>query len=187
MNVSDYLDAVRAIYREHGGESPHRLKLRRPAEEHALAAAEEAIGGPLHPELRALWRTTGGSDGAPVFHDGRYLFGYALLSVEQALEQRSYFAIRAPQYDGTVEGTDPRDPRVGDSWLSAGWLPFAAEYDHAVLLVDHRPLGVGSPGQVIRYIHDPDHIDYVCESIAELLPLSIRAIQADPLEFLAIF
>ena len=187
MNVTDYLSALKVIYRDHGAESPHTLRLRRKVGAKAIAKVEKVMGTTLHPQLRALWDVANGSDDAPVFHDGKYLCGYALLSVEQALDERDCFKHRAPQYDRAPACTAPRDPRVGVGWFSPGWLPFAAESDHAVLLVDHQPLGSGVPGQIIRYVHDPDRIEYVADSLAELLPRSLAAIQNDPAELLCIF
>lgn len=187
MNIQSYLDAVKAVYEANKADNPHRLRMRHPAKRRLLAQVEKTIGTPLNAELRTLWEQFDGSGGAPFFHDERYLFSYEFLSVSESLDHRSCFEKRAPQYDGTFECTEPRDVRVGDGWFSSGWLPFAAEYDHAVLLVDHRPLGTGIPGQVIRYVHDPDRIEFVCDSVAELLPVSIKAIRADPLEFLGIY
>lgn len=186
MNIQRYLDALTAIYRANETDSPHLLRLPSPATKRSMAKVERATGASLDANLRHLWERFDGSDGAPFLHDGTYLFSYALLSVEESLDHRSAFEDRAPQYSGSIEHTDPRDARVGIGWFSPGWLPFAAEGDHAVLLVDQQPLGSGTPGQVIRYIHDPDRIEYVCDSISELLQTSINAIQADPLEFLQI-
>lgn len=187
MNIQRYLDALTAIYRANEADSPHQLRLPRPAAKRLMTKAEKATGASLDADLRHLWELFDGSNGAPFLRDGKYLFSYALLSVEESLDHRSAFEDRAPHYSGRSERTGPRDARVGNGWFSPGWLPFAAEDDHAVLLVDHQPLGSGTPGQVIRYIHDPDRIEYVCDSISELLQTSINAIQADPLEFLQIY
>lgn len=187
MNITKYLDALTAIYRANEADSPHELRLPRPAAKRTMAKAEKATRASLDADLRQLWERFDGSAEAPFLHDGEYLFSYALLSVEESLDHRSAFEDRAPHYGADSEPTEPRDPRVGNGWFSRGWLPFAAENDHAVLLVDHQPLGSGTPGQVIRYIQDPDRIEYVCDSISELLEKSIKAIQADPLEFLHIY
>lgn len=181
--IETYFRAIAQVYAEHGEESPHSFQLRPGATREELGRASSAIGTELDARLRALWEHANGSDGAPVVHDGELLFGYALLSIDEALSMRSAFERRAPQY----EPSSDRDPRVGKGWFSTGWLPFAAEHDHAVLLVDHTPLGSGAAGQVIRYVHDPDRIEHVADSITELLEESLEAIQEDPLELLGVF
>ncbi len=186
--LTTYLKVVRTIYGEHAEDNPHEFTLNKRASVSSLKKAKGQLGVPLNQQLEALWSIANGSDGAPLFHDGQRLAGYALLSIQQAFEERSFFEQRASQYDGEIESDEPRDPRVGDGWFSDGWLPFAAIEGGALqLLIDHQPLGTGKPGQVIGYSHDPDEMVFIADSIADLLPISLKAIQDDPLEFLGIY
>lgn len=181
-----YLDDVRRIYERHGAQSPFKLSLERKARDSDLRKAEKALAQPLDAALAALWSITSGSSGAPLLHDGELLCSYALIAPTQAILERELYRKRAHDYD-EHEDKD-RDERVGRGWYSEGWLPFAEiEGGGVQLLIDHRPLGSGKPGQVIRYRHDPDEIDFVATSLLDLLPVSLRAIQQDPDEFLCIF
>ena len=206
-SLAGYFSAVRAIYAEHGARSQYELKLEDSADSREMQSVEAAIGVTLDPRLETLWRMTRASGGAPLFQDGRFLNAYALVSPSEALVHRSMFEQRAqartaraglpnrrpPAREGRLVAYvpsgphPPRDPRVGDGWFSPGWLPFAVEETGVGLLVDHRPLGTGEPGQVLRYAVGTDDLERVAGSIAELLALSREQIEGDALEFLGIF
>ncbi|CAN0572760.1 unnamed protein product, partial [Laminaria digitata] len=164
-----YFASVRAVYIEHGADSEFRLRLAPPAKAEAIEKARRAVDAELNSDLARLWSFANGSSRAPVFHDGKFLRSYALLTIQQAIQQQEFFKIRAAQYTRQNQSETLRDPRVGEAWFSSGWMPFAAQEGNCVLLVDHTPRGIGAPGQVIGFAPDPEELFFVADSLGDLL------------------
>ena len=192
--IAKYLVGVEKVYASDGAESEYTFELAKGASDGDFEKVRAALGRDLDPWLEVFWHQANGSRGNPVLCDGELLASYSLLSMKDALKERRSFEVRAPQYEGTVqydrtvESDEPRDKRIGEGWFSPGWLPFAsAAAGSMVLLVDHAPQGKGRAGQILRFVHDPDRIEFVASSLGALLPKSLKAIKSDPEEFLCIF
>ena len=177
MEFLSYLSDLRRLYAEFGeslDESP-------PAADAELAAAEEQLGKPMDPGLRAAWTVANGAAGAgddyrPIFARPGYLTPFSFLSVEDALEARASLRRRAAQYED-YEDPRPRDLRIRDGWFQEGWLPFA-EFDGSTLLIsDMSPSRRGVKGQIIGYVHDPDEIVFVAAGFPELLDASLETLR----------
>ncbi len=185
--IAKYLAGVEKVYASDGAESEYTFELARGASDGDFENVRTVLGCELDPWLEVFWHQANGSRGNPMLSDGELLASYSLLSTKDALRERRSFGKRAPQYDGAVQSDEPRDKRVGEGWFSPGWLPFAsAAAGSMVLLVDHAPQGNGRAGQILRFVHDPDRIEFVANSLGALLPKSLKAIKSDPEEFLCI-
>ena len=76
-----------------------------------------------------------------------------------------------------------RDPRIRPGWYHTGWVPFASSVASLWLIEDHSPAAGGTAGQIIGYIHDPDEMVWLANSLAELLPISAAQLESDPEEY----
>ncbi|EHK68092.1 SMI1/KNR4 family protein [Achromobacter arsenitoxydans] len=184
MNFSSYLDRLRAVYDAYAS----ALSLNPGATKAVMEAAETHLGFPISADVRQAWLLADGceSDG-PVFMRPGYLTGYDFLSLEEAITQRSNMAKRAPRYAGFDEPAST-DARIREGWFHEGWLPFAGFGGATLLLMaDHSPGKLGTPGQIIAFTHDPDQITWVAPSFEALLMGSIIEIEGDPEEFLGLY
>lgn len=68
------------------------------------------------------------------------------------------------------------DGRIKPYLFNKKWIPFAETYGDMYLMMDFDPNKDGSYGQIICYIHDPDEIIYVAESITEVIDDTINNI-----------
>ncbi|MEU4771670.1 SMI1/KNR4 family protein [Micromonospora sp. NPDC023644] len=136
-----------------------RAVLRPPASETDLAAAQEAVGRQLPPDLRAWWLYADGARfGLDV--DGGTLIppGFVPYSVDQALESRRLWMDVARQlalFDQleafiSSENNRPAGTRC-DTWLPA-WLPVATNGGGGNLFVDLR--GGPKHGCVMEFYRD---------------------------------
>ncbi len=181
MTFIDYLTRLAGLYRRR----QITLSRREAASVAELQALERKLGQALPRDLRAAWRATDGiGNQQTVFARPGRLTGYEFLSVAGALEAREGLRERAPTYAGYRE-PQTRDPRIRAGWFQEGWLPFA-EFGGGTLLliVDLVPSGTGKSGQIIAFTHDPDEIEHIAPSFANLLKNSMKAIKADSEELL---
>ena len=180
MNFKAYCEGLSRLYSAEGFE----LKLGPGASEAALDRAEAHLGFSLTEELRGAWlHADGAREKCPVFVRPGYLSAFCFLSIGEAVEAREGMRRRSSRYEGYQEPR-PRDPRVMQGWFQEGWLPFAGFGSATMLLVeDHAPSPLGRRGQIVAFTHDPDAIEYVAPSFAELLAASIKSIADDPDEF----
>ena len=179
MSFAGYLARVSALAAEHGAS----LELDVPATAEQLAKLDALDGVEVPAELRAAWSTCDGCT-QPLLARPRFLTGYALLGVCQAIEARAGFAARAPRYAG-YEEPRARDSRIAAGWYQPGWLPFAAFGGASlVLLTDASPNLGGRSGQIIAFTHDPDAITYVAASFSEFLAASWRWLSEHPEDIL---
>jgi len=181
MTFIDYLTRLEGLYRRR----QITLSRREAASVAELQALERKIGQALPRDLRAAWRATDGiGNQQTVFARPGRLTGYEFLSVAGALEAREGLRERAPTYAGYRE-PQTRDQRIRAGWFHQGWLPFA-EFGGGTLLliVDLVPSGTGKSGQIIAFTHDPDEIEHIAPSFANLLENSMKAIEADSEELL---
>ncbi|MGW0118623.1 SMI1/KNR4 family protein [Streptomyces sp. NPDC003327] len=125
--------------------------LRPGASDAALAALEDGLGFPLHPELRALLAVCDGVVPRRASGEaGAFLVGHSLLDTERVLEWQRYLASRAE--DAVEEGYE--DEVVGRT-ADDRWVPFAQALTGDLLFVDHREEGYGTVGELS--FGDPDH------------------------------
>ena len=57
------------------------------------------------------------------------------------------------------------DSRIKPYLFNKRWFPFAEYCDSCYLMLDMNPGDDGKVGQIICYIHDPDEVVYVSESL----------------------
>ncbi|HTA93971.1 MAG TPA: SMI1/KNR4 family protein [Polyangiaceae bacterium] len=181
MAFDDYLTRLEELYRQRA----LPLACRDAASLAQLQAVEQQLGLELPEDLRTAWLTTDGlGDCQTVFARPGRLTGYDFLSLAAALRAREGLRRRAATYSRYTE-PEPRDARIGAGWFQPGWLPFAGFGGGTLLLLlDMAPASAGTPGQIIAFTHDPDQIEYVAQSFADLLKGSLEAIAADAEEFL---
>ena len=61
------------------------------------------------------------------------------------------------------------DSRIKPYLFNKRWFPFAEYCDSCYLMLDMNPGDDGKVGQIICYIHDPDEVLYVSESLEKLV------------------
>lgn len=152
---AEAVERLRALLRRHAEESGGEAKLPAPVTEARLAAAEQHLGRPLPPDLRALYLVADG-DG-----DSEVLDGYCWMPLDSALAERDD-CIGVPTWFGWDLGwnrvvLDAEPPNtVRRCSGHPGWLPFATWFDGNFLAVDLAPAAKGRPGQVIEVGRDFD-------------------------------
>lgn len=177
LTFASYVARLRSVYEREGVE----LALKKGAAEKQLATLRRTLGFAISAGLSNVWRTANGSE-SPVFARPGFFTGYELLSIGDAIAARKSMAKRAASYDDHEQ--EKRDPRIRAGWYCDGWLPFAAFGGGTLVLIeDQSPAERGAKGQIIGYVHDPDQIVYVADSMPALLAASIEAIEANPYEF----
>lgn len=129
-----------AWLKEHAAESAARL--RPGASEATLAALAGAVGGPLPPELVALWR----------FCDGLPIFEYAGLGVDESrLRREGLEDLRTRGIFANHQVFEQSSPRIQPTKWHPGWLPLAEDGCGNMYCVDLAPGPAGRVGQVIRW------------------------------------
>lgn len=177
MGLDAYLTRLRKVYEAEGVE----LRLKRGATPAQIVKYERSLGFKLSSALKELWQTANGSR-APVFARADVLCGYDLMTIEGSRKARAWSRARSTTYSD-YEQEEPRDRRIQPAWHDDGWVPFADFGGGSMTLMeDHAPTRAGKAGQIIGYVHDPDEIVYVADSLSKLLPESIEAIEDDPYE-----
>jgi cell wall assembly regulator SMI1 len=181
LTFAGYISRLKKLYERTGVSLP----LRPPVSLRTIASLEKRRGLRVPAPLRAAWLTANGAGSyKAVFARKGYVDGYDFLSVASAFAEREEMRKLAPNYEGYVE-PEKRDARIQPGWFQPGWLPFG-EFGGATLLLilDMSPSAKGRVGQIIAYTHDPDRIEHVAPSFAELLRDSLSAIQAAPDEII---
>ena len=136
---------------------------------------------PVSDTLEELWRITNGTE-LPIFARPGFYQSYSLMSIEESLAESASMERYEGNYRDYVE-PKPRDPRIRPGWYHAGWVPFASSGASLWLMEDHAPEPGGIAGQIIGYIHDPDQIVWVANSLTELLPTSATQLESAPDEY----
>ncbi|WP_246380644.1 SMI1/KNR4 family protein [Micromonospora jinlongensis] len=137
------LDRIDAWLQQHAPRA--RAALRPPASEADLVAAQEAVGQPLPPDLRAWWLYADGTHSG-LQADGGWLIppGFAPYPINEALESRRLWMDVArkvaplDRWDDFVNSENSRlAATVCETWLPA-WLPVATNHGGGNLFVDLR-------------------------------------------------
>lgn len=153
-----YLESVHALHAQFDAD----LALNPPLSSPDLDAAIAAFGVEVPLWLADLWREAdGGPAYAAVFTRPGFFTGLDFLSLERSLALRTSLNALSPQFEGWEE-PHPRDKRIASDWFPLGWIPFAAFGGSTIVLfADCAPGPGGHVGQVIAYVHDPDHITFM--------------------------
>ena len=147
------------------------------ASEKELQAFEERLGIRLPSDFKALYSYKNGSKYfsiLPCVIDQRDL-PFSLMSLQKMESCKKYFQNRDalltdfPDYFSSQDLENMRDSRIKPYLFNKKWLPFAQYCDSCYLMLDFDPDREGQEGQIICYIHDPDEIIYVAESLTELI------------------
>ena len=147
------------------------------ASEEELQAFEERLGIRLPSDFKELYSYKNGSKYfsiLPCVIDQRELT-FSLMSLQEIETCKTYFQNRDalltefPDYFSSQDLENMRDGRIKPYLFNKKWLPFAQYCDSCYLMLDFDPDQEGQEGQIICYIHDPDEIIYVAESLTELI------------------
>ena len=147
------------------------------ASEEELQAFEERLGIRLPSDFKEHYSYKNGSKYfsiLPCVIDQREL-PFSLMSLQEMESCKKYFQNRDalltefPDYFSSQDLENMRDSRIKPYLFNKKWLPFAQYCDSCYLMLDFDPDREGQEGQIICYIHDPDEIIYVAESLTELI------------------
>ena len=147
------------------------------ASEEELQAFEERLGIRLPSDFKELYSYKNGRKYfsiLPCVIDQREL-PFSIMSLQEMENCKKYFQNRDalltdfPDYFSNQELENMRDSRIKPYLFNKKWLPFAQYCDSCYLMLDFDPDREGQEGQIICYIHDPDEIIYVAESLTELI------------------
>ena len=147
------------------------------ASEEELQAFEEIFGIRLPSDFKELYSYKNGSKYfsiLPCVIDQRDLT-FSLMSLQEIETCKTYFQNRDalltefPDYFSSQDLENMRDSRIKPYLFNKKWLPFAQYCDSCYLMLDFDPDREGQEGQIICYIHDPDQVIYVVESLTKLI------------------
>ena len=110
-----------------------------------------------------------------------------LLSLDEIRHEKYHFfnenKLMANDDFFSSEDIDKLDERIKPFISNERWIPFAQMPNYDIyLLLDFDPTEKGKPGQIIIYVHDPDFVYWVCDSIQELLQNTISNLESDLFE-----
>lgn len=147
------------------------------ASEEEFQVLEERFGIHLPADFKELYSYKNGSKYfsiLPCVIDQRELT-FSLMSLQEIETRKRYFQNRDalltefPDYFSNQDLENMRDSRIKPYLFNKKWIPFAQYCDSCYLMLDFDPDREGQEGQIICYIHDPDEIIYVAESLTELI------------------
>lgn len=156
------------------------------ASEEEIAAFEEKFGITLPDDVKELYSYKNGSNYLsilPCLIDERDM-AFCLLSLQAIEKTKHYFQNRDtlltefPEYFTSQDIEKMRNERIKPYLFNKKWIPFAEYCDSCFLMLDFDPDKEGKEGQILCYIHDPDEVVYVAESLKDLIFSIIREIKA---------
>ena len=156
------------------------------ASEEEIAAFEEKFGITLPDDVKELYSYKNGSNYLsilPCLIDERDM-AFCLLSLQAIEKTKHYFQNRDtlltefPEYFTSQDIEKMRNERIKPYLFNKKWSPFAEYCDSCFLMLDFDPDKEGKEGQILCYIHDPDEVVYVAESLKDLIFSIIREIKA---------
>ena len=156
------------------------------ASEEEIAAFEEKFGITLPDDVKELYSYKNGSNYLsilPCLIDERDM-AFCLLSLQAIESTKHYFQNRDtlltefPEYFTGEDIEKMKDSRIKPYLFNKRWIPFAEYCDSCFLMLDFDPDKEGKEGQILCYIHDPDEVVYVAESLKDLIFSIIREIKA---------
>ena len=147
------------------------------ASEEEISAFEEKFGITLPEDVKELYRYKNGSKYLsilPCVIDEREM-AFCLMSLQGIEKAKKYFQNRDalltdfPEYFTSEDIEKMKDSRIKPYLFNKKWFPFAEYCDSCFLMLDFDPNTEGKEGQIICYIHDPDEVIYVAESLTKLI------------------
>ena len=156
------------------------------ASEEEIAALEEKFEITLPDDVKELYSYKNGSKYLsilPCLIDERDM-AFCLLSLQAIEKTKHYFQNRDtlltefPEHFTSQDIEKMRDERIKPYLFNKRWIPFAEYCDSCFLMLDFDPDKEGKEGQILCYIHDPDEVVYVAESLKDLIFSIIREIKA---------
>ena len=147
------------------------------ASEEEISAFEEKFGITLPEDVKELYRYKNGSKYLsilPCVIDERDM-AFCLMSLQGIEKAKKYFQNRDalltdfPEYFTSEDLEKMKDSRIKPYLFNKKWIPFAEYCDSCFLMLDFDPDKEGKEGQIICYIHDPDEVIYVAESLTKLI------------------
>lgn len=156
------------------------------ASEEEIAALEEKFEITLPDDVKELYNYKNGSKYLsilPCLIDEKGM-AFCLLSLQAIEKTKHYFQNRDtlltefPEYFTGEDIEKMKDSRIKPYLFNKRWIPFAEYCDSCFLMLDFDPDKEGKEGQILCYIHDPDEVVYVAESLKDLIFSIIREIKA---------
>lgn len=156
------------------------------ASEEEIAALEEKFEITLPDDVKELYSYKNGSKYLsilPCLIDERDM-AFCLLSLQAIEKTKHYFQNRDalltefPEHFTSQDIEKMRNERIKPYLFNKKWIPFAEYCDSCFLMLDFDPDKEGKEGQILCYIHDPDEVVYVAESLKDLIFSIIREIKA---------
>lgn len=156
------------------------------ASEEEIAVLEEKFEITLPDDVKELYNYKNGSNYLsilPCLVDERDM-AFCLLSLQAIEKTKHYFQNRDtlltefPEYFTGEDIEKMKDSRIKPYLFNKRWIPFAEYCDSCFLMLDFDPDKEGKEGQILCYIHDPDEVVYVAESLKDLIFSIIREIKA---------
>ena len=147
------------------------------ASEEEISAFEEKFGITLPEDVKELYRYKNGSKYLsilPCVIDERDM-AFCLMSLQDVEHTKKYFQNRdalLTEFSKHFTSEDiekMKDSRIKPYLFNKKWIPFAEYCDSCFLMLDFDPDKEGKVGQIICYIHDPDEVIYVAESLTKLI------------------
>jgi len=172
-NLALFLDhAEELLDDEFDEEDLESYRARPGATEEELEEFQRRFDLTLPQDFLAAYRYKNGSGSLPLLwpQEGFY-WGYQLLSLGEMEQVKTYFQNvdrELADFPELLKEAEP-DRRVKPHLSCERWFPFAQYAGSLYLMLDYDPADAGQAGQIICYIHDPDHIEYVAPSLTEVL------------------
>jgi len=154
--------------------------------EEDILSFEEKFNIILPDDVKALYRYKNGSKYLsilPCVIDEREM-PFCLMSLQEIEKTKEYFQNRDAlltefsDYFTNEDIDNMKDDRIKPYLFNKRWIPFAEYCDSCFLMLDFDPDKEGKEGQILCYIHDPDEVVYVAESLKDLIFSIIREIKA---------
>lgn len=106
---------------------------------------------------------------------------YRVLSLEEITRLKTFFQNmnkRMDEFEGyfTKEDIEQVDKRIQPYLFHKKWIPFATRDNSLYLMMDFVPSPKGTMGQIIKYIHDPEWVEFVAEDLDDVLHKSLKNI-----------
>lgn len=153
---------------------------------------EEKFGIKMPEDMKKLYRYKDGSEWFYLLFPNDKCdreFKYRLLSLTEIEKEKEYFqnkdALLTEFYSYNDDDFTKKllkrmeDSRVKPYLFNKRWIPFAEASGDINLMMDFDPNVDSTYGQIICYIHDPDEIAYVAETITEIINDTLLNINFD--------
>ena len=147
------------------------------ASEEEISTFEKKFGVSLPGDVKELYRYKNGSKYLSILPCviGESEMPFNLMSLQAVTKTKEYFQNKdALLTEFTEHFTSEdiermKDGRIKPYLFNKKWIPFAEYCDSCFLMLDFDPDKEGKEGQIICYIHDPDEVVYVADSLTELV------------------